>query len=267
MPIHTISRFAANVAGKFPLRIVLIVPFVVQTVGTIGLVGYFSYKDGSEDTHKLVTQLQFKVNSRIVDHLNSYLAIPAQLNKINVEAYELGLLNVSDFKRSGQYFWTQLQVFNVSYINFATPQGEFIGAGDYGQGSIQIEEIPKNTKGKSYKYDTDKKGNRTRLVSVQNFNPHAESWYLNAAKAGKPVWSDIYNWDSNPEILSIAASYPLYDETKTLIGVTGVDLKLSQISNFLQTLNLGKSGKAFIIERFANSKSGCQYCISLADSF
>ncbi|HAG85851.1 MAG TPA: hypothetical protein DCL61_33105 [Cyanobacteria bacterium UBA12227] len=55
MPIHTISRFAARVAGKFPLRTVLIVPFVVQTVGTIGLVGYFSYKDGYEDTHKLVT--------------------------------------------------------------------------------------------------------------------------------------------------------------------------------------------------------------------
>ncbi|HEY9604227.1 MAG TPA: ATP-binding protein, partial [Allocoleopsis sp.] len=231
------------------LRTVLIVPFVLQIVGTVGLVGYLSYRNGHEEINHLATQLQLEIQSRIDQRLDSYLAIPSQLNKINVDAYELKLLDFFNFKSTGQYFWRQLQVFNISYINFATPKGEFIGAGDYGQGSIQIEEIPKNTQGKSYKYDADKQGNRTRLVSVQSFDPHAESWYFNAVNAGKPVWSEIYNWDTNPEIMSIAASYPLYDSNKTLIGVTGIDLKLSDISRFLKGMKIGKSGKAFIVER------------------
>ncbi|HBB33226.1 MAG TPA: hypothetical protein DDZ80_10645 [Cyanobacteria bacterium UBA8803] len=239
----------SRISGKFSLRTVLIVPFILQIVGTVGLVGYLSFKSGNKEVNNLVTQLQLEAKSRIEQHLDSYLALPAQLNKINVDAYELRLLNFSDFKSTGQYFWRQLQVFNISYINFATPKGEFIGAGDYGEGRIQIEEIPRNTKGISYKYDTDDKGNRTRLLSVQDFEPHVESWYASAVKAGQPVWSEIYNWDTNPEIMSIAASYPIYDENKTLIGVTGVDLKLSHISSFLQGIKISQSGQAFILER------------------
>ena len=249
MPTQTLNRFVARVAGQVSLRTVLIVPFVLQIVGTVGLVGYLSYRNGHEEVENLATQLQLEVDSCIEHHLDTYLAIPSQLNKINVDAYEIRLLNFLNFKSTGQYFWRQLQVFNISYINFATPKGEFIGAGDYGQGKIQIEEIPLNTSGKSYKYDADSKGNRTRLISVQKFDPHAESWYSNAVKAGKPVWSDIYNWDTNPEIMSIAVSYPFYNENKTLIGVTGIDLKLSDISNFLKRIKLGRTGKAFILER------------------
>ncbi|HEY9830110.1 MAG TPA: PAS domain S-box protein, partial [Stenomitos sp.] len=249
MTIPSISRFASRVTGKLPLRTVLIVPFVLQIVGTVGLVGYLSYKNGYHEVSHLATQLQLEINSRIAQHLDSYLAVPSQLNKINIDAYELKLLNLFDFKSTGQYFWKQLHTFNISYINFATPKGEFIGAGDYGNGTIQIEEIPRNFSGKSYKYDTDNQGNRTRLVSVQTFDPHQESWYFNAVKTGKPVWSEIYNWDTNPEIMSIATSYPLYDKNKTLIGVTGIDLKLSDISRFLNKIKIGKSGQAFILER------------------
>src|SRR3569832_1588592 len=132
MTIHTVSRLAARVAGRLPLRTVLIVPFVVQIVGTVGLVGYLSYKNGYQEVSNLATQLQLEINSRINQHLDSYLAIPSQLNKINVDAYELKLLNFFDFKITWQYFWKQLQFFNISYINFATPKGEFIVAGDYG---------------------------------------------------------------------------------------------------------------------------------------
>ncbi len=249
MSIYSLNRLVNRVVGKLPLRTVIIVPFVLQIVGTVGIVGYLSYRNGRAEVKELATQLQLEVKSRIDQHLDSYLAIPSQLNQINVDAYELKLLNFYDFKRTGQYFWKQLQVFNISYINYATPNGEFIGAGDYGEGSIQIEEIPQNTQGKSYKYETDQNGDRTRLISVQDFDPHAESWYMNAVRAGKPVWSEIYNWDTNPDIMSIAASYPIYDQNKTLLGVTGIDLKLSEISTFLKQIKISQSGTAFILER------------------
>ncbi|MCU0541611.1 MAG: hypothetical protein MUE44_05400 [Oscillatoriaceae cyanobacterium Prado104] len=37
MKISTLSNLVTRVAGKFPLRKVLIVPFVLQIVGTVGL--------------------------------------------------------------------------------------------------------------------------------------------------------------------------------------------------------------------------------------
>ncbi len=65
----------------------------------------------------------------------------------------------------------------------------------------------------------------------------------------KPLWTEIYQWEDKPEIFSISSSYPLYDETQKPLGVIGIDLILSQISNFLGKLKVGNEGKIFILER------------------
>ncbi|MGB8699368.1 MAG: SpoIIE family protein phosphatase [Thermosynechococcaceae cyanobacterium] len=234
---------------QLPLRLVLTIPFVLQTISLATLVGYLSYQNGQQAVNELVQDLEIEVQSRIRDRLNDYFAIPPQLNQINTDAHELGRLNLSDFKTTGQYFWRQLHVFNVSFINYATLKGEYIGTGDFGDGKIRIEDIPLNTQGKSYQYSTDAKGNRTQLLSVQNYNPFEEAWFTTTIQANKPMWSEIYNWDGYPQILSISANQPIYDAEKKLIGVLGVDLKLSTISDFLSRIKIGKSGKAFILER------------------
>jgi sigma-B regulation protein RsbU (phosphoserine phosphatase) len=234
---------------QLPLRLVLIIPFVLQTAGLAAVIGYLSYRNGQKSVNSLVQNLQLEIQSRIRDRLDSYLSIPPQLNQINADAYELGRLDVFNFKTTGQYFWRQLQVFPVSFINFASVKGEYVGVGDFGDGTIRIEDIPLNTQGKSYQYRTDAQGNRGQLVSVQNYNPYEEAWFTDALQAKQPLWSDIYNWDGFPQIMSISASYPIYGQNKIPIGVLGVDLKLSTISDFLSQLKIGKSGKAFVLER------------------
>ncbi|MHC5832967.1 MAG: hybrid sensor histidine kinase/response regulator, partial [Nostoc sp.] len=92
-----------------------------------GLVGYLSYQNGQTAVNELATQLESEICDRIEQHLDSYLTTPKQINQINLDAVELGLLNLSDFKTTGNYFWKQMQVFNVGYNNFANRKGEFIG--------------------------------------------------------------------------------------------------------------------------------------------
>jgi sigma-B regulation protein RsbU (phosphoserine phosphatase) len=213
------------------------------------VVGYLSYQNGQQSVNSLVQNLQLEVQSRIRDRLDSYLTVPLQINQMNADAYELGHLDLSDFKTTGQYFWRQRQVFQVSFINFATVEGEYVGVGDFGDGQIRIEEIPLQTQGKSYQYSTDTKGNRVQLLSRQAYNPFEEPWFTDTLSAQKPIWSDIYNWDGYPQIMSISANYPVFDRTAKLVGVLGVDLKLSKISDFLSHLKIGQSGKAFVLER------------------
>jgi len=50
-------------------------------------------------------------------------------------------------------------------------------------------------------------------------------------------------------VLGITPATPIYNETGKLQGVLAIDLTLEQISNFLRSLKIGKSGQAFIIER------------------
>jgi PAS domain S-box-containing protein len=237
--------------ARFSLRTVLIVPFVVQICGTVGLVGYLSFLNGQKAVNDLATQLQNEVSNHIDHHLDTYLTTPKQINQINLDAIDLGLLNLKDFKTTAHYFWKQMQVFNVGYINFANTQGEFIGIERLNDGNLLIQETTKkNGLSKQYTYNTDSHGNRIQLLQIQEDIPNVtqEDWYADAVKVGKPVWSQIYQWDDKP-VLSISSSYPVYDANKNIKGVIGVDLILSQISDFLRQIKVGRDGKIFIMER------------------
>ncbi len=244
-------KHGANNSQKMPLRLILIIPFVIQIFAAVGLVGYLSFRNGQKAVNDLALQLMSKVNILVDQHLDTYLAIPHQINQINVDAKELKMLNLQDFQQAGRYFWKQMRVFNIGYNSFANNQGEFIGVERLDNGNLLINEVsaPKGI-GKLYVYTTDNQGNRRELTTVKNYDPRLEAWYTDAIKVGKPVWSQIYQWEDKPEIFSISSSYPIYDDANNkLAGVISVDLILSQISNFLASLKLGRSGQVFILER------------------
>ncbi|WP_341528693.1 response regulator [Nostoc sp. UHCC 0302] len=265
-PIKFLNRLVGKIYAKMPIKYVLILPFVLQICGAVGLVGYLSFQNGQKAVRELATQLENEICDRIEQHLNSYLTTPKQINQINWDAIELGLLNVSDFKTTGHYFWKQMQVYNIGYNNFANSKGEFIGIERLDNGRLLINEVTKkNGIGKLYVYTTDNQGNRRQIQEVKNYDPRVEAWYADAVRLGKPVWSPIYQWKDKPEILSISSSYPLYDDSNTLIGVIGVDLILSQINNFLANSNIRQLGRTFILERsgliVASSSSEPSYTV------
>ena len=235
--------------ARLPLRLVLVVPFVLQTFAAVGLTAYLSFRNGQKAINDLVTQLQTEVSSCVDQHLDTYLATPHVINQINADAIKLGLLNLRDFKNIEHYFWKQMQVFDVGYISLVLPTNEFAGAGYYRDlNHVTIDETSPNTKGKSYTYATDSQGNRTSVTHIEDYDALAEDSYQAPVRAGKPVWSKVYQWNDSPEIISISASYPIYNQTKTLTGVLAIDLRLSQINDFLRQLKISPQGKIFIVE-------------------
>ncbi|QLE58449.1 hybrid sensor histidine kinase/response regulator [Nostoc sp. TCL26-01] len=235
---------------KLPLRLILIIPFVIQIFAAVGLVGYLSFKNGQKAVNVLANQLMMKVNGLVTQHLDTYLATPHQINQINVQSMKLGMLKLENFQTTERYFWQEMRVFNIGYISFANPQGEYIGVERLDNGNLIINTVShKKDKEKLYVYTTDNQGNRHQLLAVKDYDPRLEAWYSDAVKVDKPVWSQIYQWEDKPEVLSVAASYPLKNNNNQLIGVISVDLILSQISNFLTNLKIGQTGQAFIVER------------------
>ncbi|MFN6517084.1 MAG: ATP-binding protein [Nostoc sp. CreGUA01] len=249
-PVKSLNCLVGKVYAKMPLSYILIVPFILQICGAVGLVGYLSYENGQKAVKELAAQLENEICDRIEQHLDSYLTTPKQINQINLDAIELDLLDLSDFQTTGKYFWKQMQVFNIGYNNFANSKGEFIGVERLDNGKLLINEVSEEEGiSRLHVYTTDKQGNRQHLQEIKNYDPRQEAWYADAVKVGKPVWSQIYQWEDKPEVLSISSSYPVYNENRQLIGVIGVDLILSQIGNFLSDLKTRQSGKTFILER------------------
>ncbi|MBW4557240.1 MAG: hybrid sensor histidine kinase/response regulator, partial [Trichormus sp. ATA11-4-KO1] len=248
-PVRFLNCLIGRIDAKMHLRSVLIVPFVLQICGIMGVVGYLSFQNGQQTVKKYATQLENEICDRIEQHLNSYLKTPKQINQINADAIQLGLLQPSDSKTTAHYFWKQMRVFKIGHNNFTNPNGEFIGVERLDNHLLINEISADNGIGKLYVYTTDNQGNRIQIKEIKDYEPRLEAWYTDAVKLGKPVWSQIYHREDQPDILSISSSYPLYDPTNELVGVISVDVMLSQIDNFLANLKIGQSGKAFILER------------------
>ncbi|MEA5617403.1 ATP-binding protein [Cronbergia sp. UHCC 0137] len=248
--IKPINQLFGKIYAKMPLRAVLIIPFVLQIFGAVGIVGFVSFQNGRKAIQELSYQLENEIANRVEQHLDVYLQTPQKINQINLDAIKLGLLDINNFKTTGHYFWKQMKLFDIGYNNFANTKGEFIGIERLNNNQLLVNEVTaKNGIGKLYIYPTDKQGNRRQLQETKNYDPRVEAWYADTVKAGKPIWSQIYQWEDKPEVLSISSSYPVYDETNKLVGVIGIDLLLSQINDYLAKLKIGKSGVSFILER------------------
>ena len=237
--------------GNAPLRTILIVPFVLQIIGAVGIVGYLSFRNGQKAVNDLASQLRTEVSNRIDQHLDSQLDTARHLAQVNGDAFDVGLLDPKDLDNMARFFWKQMQLFNVGYISFGTPGGEFAGAGYVLDRNIVGNTVDPKKYGNrdSYSYNTDSHGNKTTLIDIyKNYEFDKELWYSNTVKARKPTWV-LYQWEITPFPLAVSANRPIYDKKNQLIGVIGIDQRLSQVSDFLRQLKVSKSGKTFIVER------------------
>lgn len=235
---------------KLPLRTVLIVPFVLQIVGAVGLVGYLSFRNGQKAVNNLASQLMNEVSSRVEQNLQVYLTTPHQINQSKLDAVKLGLLKMSNLSSWEKYLWRQVQLY--PYINFTSignKNGEYRTGEKLSNGSLMINMSDQSTAFDFYSYNTNNTGDRTTVATVvKNFDIRQHPSYQNAAKAGKPTWSSVYISFLEPTLI-ISALQPVYDDKKQLEGVLISALRLDHIGQFLNSLRVGKSGQAFIIER------------------
>jgi len=81
---------------SIPLRLLLIVPFLVQIFAIVGLIAGLSYRMGRSAIQDLALQLQEETSDRIHQELNYFLEIPHKINQLNTNAMDSGLLNLQD---------------------------------------------------------------------------------------------------------------------------------------------------------------------------
>ncbi|MEG4012568.1 MULTISPECIES: PAS domain S-box protein [unclassified Microcoleus] len=250
MPIRSLTDRIFKMSGKVPIRIVLVVPFALQTFAAVGLTGWLSLRNGRRAVNDVAAQLRAEVTSRIEQHIHSYIETPHQINQLNLNAISLGILNVQDSASLRNYFSKQIKIFDkISYIQFGSEQKTFTGVERLDNGKLQVRISNQSTGYNFYSYAPSEFGEATEVLkTIPNYDPRLRPWYTAPVRTGQPTWSKIYSYFDTPK-LAITAAQPVYGNRGELIGVVGADLLLSQINQFLETLKIGKSGKTFIIER------------------
>ena len=230
-----------------PLPLVLVIPFIFQIFAAVGITSYFSFKHSQKSIQNLAEQLMLEVKGRIDEHLDTYLATPHQINQLNKNALDLKQLDFKNLRSMERHFWQQSKIFDsVSYIQFGSVEGEFVGleVNDDNTVRYQVTEFTKSLR----TYTIDDNGDRGKfLKATPNYDPRNRPWYIVPQQADRPAWTDIYAW-VNPPTLAITLGQPYYDSLGKFQGILATDLSLAQISDFLKTLKIGKTGQAFIFD-------------------
>ncbi len=259
MPIRTFNRLLTKVAGKLPLRIIIIVPFVLQILGTVGLVGYLSHRNGQEAVKDLAYQLIDQVDQRVEQNLQNYLDVPQHINQSLAAGIRTKVLDWKNFSALEGYFAQQLQISTtVSNVAIATEQKEFLAVEkSLVSDSLIIRVMDKSTNHAFHYYTANSEGKRIRLTTVRHdYDPHNDPpdnhpWYQAAREADRGIWLPVVNLSQgvNRPILTIVNFLPFEDSNGNFQGVLAASLFLNHFTDFLDSLKVGRTGQIFIIDR------------------
>ncbi|MEP0871284.1 ATP-binding protein [Trichocoleus desertorum AS-A10] len=245
MKMHRFGQVQA-----FPLQLVLIVPFVLQIFGAVGLVGYLSFKNGQKAVNELADQLMERTSRSVNQHLDAYLSVPHKVLQINADAIQMGLLDVGDRETVAKYFWRQMQAYDLSYIGIGLTTGEGAGAARYDGKTVTVDDWTAASVNNLSTYATDNQGNRTKVTTVFDWDSLRETWYTEPIAAKRPIWSRVYTWNypGHPYIVA-SAGRPIYSAQNQLLGIVAVDIHLLKLSEFLRSSDVSHAGQIFILDR------------------
>ena len=264
MAIKSLNRLLIKLFSHTPLRTILVVPFVVQTVAAVGLVGYLSYKNGQEAVEDLAKQLMEEVGERISDRLDRYLQAPQQVVAANHLAWQQGTLDITNLEEVRQQLWQQTKLNpSMTGIYFLNQRGEAIG---YGRILSQdMREVARKVSGKDVPigtifyteaknpaptqrkfYTADSTGKPQKLVYPVKMNFRTLPWYVQARVSRKQAWTPLVLYQATPA-LGLFAVAPVYDRVGQLQAVFAANVDLASLATFVKNLPISRSGQAFIL--------------------
>ena len=241
MLLHKITKSYRNLS----LQNTITLPFLLQIFITVGLVGYFSWRNGEQAVNNVTSQLRSEVTTGVTQHLESYLQTPQLIVRLKQNSIRNEQLDVTSFFRVQQDFWSTIQLFDsVRAIYLGDETGKFIYS-KREEGKFYSKEVKETPERKTY--TLNRLGQKQELIRIDKYDPRIRPWYINTLKTRTNNWSKIYTFTGGE--LGITAAGLLKDSRGNVEGIVGVDLVLSGINRFLQSIEISENGQVFILER------------------
>jgi len=237
---------------------VLIIPFIIQLIIIVGVTGYVSYKSGQSAVNDLANKLMAEIGKRIDQNLTSYMQDIEKITKTNASLVQSGMLNTENQVALRQHFWAQLNNYNLaSTVAMGTDQRDFMAL-ERDNISFILREYDKRTRLYS-SYRLNQKGEKVgRTSMIKNYDPlndpPHDPWYVKTQKRGKSTWLLVVSMAKgadDPELMMVNFR-PILDRQKNMVGVAASSIYLSQFGRFLTSLEIGKTGQAFVVDEQGN---------------
>lgn len=240
---------------RVPLRVILVVPFLIQITAAVGTTGWLSWRHGQYAVHTIAADLRGELSSRVAQYLQNFLATPHQINRLNLAAAEQGQLALNDADALQRQFLIQLSSFEgISNIAYGSSSGDFVAVeyAEAGRRPIALRSgAETNYLLQSTELSpTDLQQPRLTPPATAPFDPRTRPWYQDALVQKQPSWSPISSLFTNQNALVLSASLPVViNDQAEVQGVLTSRIYLKDLDQFLDQLQVGETGEVFLLER------------------
>lgn len=181
--------------------------------------GYIGFLQAYKVVENQMQQYTIGTAGQISKRISSFLAQHTYNVKLIKSLFENNLVNAENEKELLNYF-SLFRKDHPEFVNiyYGTIEGDFFMV------PPQIPEV--------YKV----------------YDPRIRPWFKGAVEAKDLHWTDVYLFASTQKP-GITVSLPIFDEDGKIKGVCGIDIDLSAFSRFLDGIEIGKKGFAYIFEK------------------
>jgi signal transduction histidine kinase len=237
---------------RSPLRVVLIVPFLLQIFAAVGLTGYVSLRNGQQAVNDVATQLRQEMTECIRQQILNHLKEPYIIGQVVVTAIQDQETELTDFTRFETMSWSLIRQGIAEHVQISLVDGSSISVENTRNDEIVSRVGTREDLPKRKIYRLDDQGNRGPLLQEQaHYIPQERPWYILAKQNQKPSWTQPFI-GSVMRTVAISLSQPIYDRKGVLLGVQNNLFRVEKIHHFLKELKVGQTGQTYIVDRAGN---------------
>ncbi|MFZ0240922.1 MAG: adenylate/guanylate cyclase domain-containing protein [Desulfobacterales bacterium] len=233
------------------LRVVVPIAFVVLMMAAILGIALYSYTNNRRDALALSEDALRSLDRRIATEVRSFLAPASDLVKI-VDSVLAAASSGADRGALADPLATQMlkNIPQLAIFSLADTGGNYMMLKKMPDGSIHTKIIERGEAGITVTWihrDTEGREIGREYPADDTYDPRMRPWYIGAVGTPGVFWTDVYIFftDQKP---GITAAKAFRDEKGEVAGVVGLDIGLASLSTFLGSLQIGRSGRAMIID-------------------
>lgn len=233
------------------LRITILTALVSLLVLTVSVVLWHTYRRNAETLLEMSEMMMEQVAREVVLKTDAHLRPAAIL----VEATSRALANDTAILASAEMIEavgieTLESHSHLAMFNLGDEQGNFLMVKRMADGTLATKMVDRTVEPATvtWKYrDLEGRTVRTERSTDVQYDPRTRPWYVGAKETGGLYWTDLYVFftDARP---GISVAHPLIAEDGTFAGVTGLDVELADLSEFVTRLRVRDEGVVLIAD-------------------
>ncbi len=226
----------------------LLLPFILLLAIGIGLVWLADKTVSRVAIFQAADRLLLESASRIKDRTIAYLDEAVDLAVINAALVDPSDTSPTRAENLRMALWRQLNAMpaiDIVSIGFST--GEYVEAQRLDPATVRTGRSSASTGGDLVLERTDADGRPVEeMLRRKAYDPRQRPWYLSAARAGRPAWSEPYAIVSSRELV-MSATVPVLVKG-VLAAVSTADIGLGRLNAFLAEVSSVPGASASIVD-------------------